>query len=61
MLPDALFELANRHANLAVMKNRAATSSRLALVLRGRAKGSWWLGRRRSPTLPCLACSVPTA
>jgi 4-hydroxy-tetrahydrodipicolinate synthase len=55
MLPDTLFELANRHANLAGVKESSGDLKQIGMVLRGRAKGFVvWAGDDHL-FLPCLA------
>jgi 4-hydroxy-tetrahydrodipicolinate synthase len=55
MLPDTLFELASRHANLAGVKESSGDLKQIGMVLRGRAKGFVvWAGDDHL-FLPCLA------
>jgi 4-hydroxy-tetrahydrodipicolinate synthase len=55
MLPETLFELANRHANLVGVKESSGDLKQIGLTLRGRARGFVvWAGDDHL-FLPCLA------
>jgi 4-hydroxy-tetrahydrodipicolinate synthase len=55
MLPETLFELADRHANLAGVKESSGDLKQIGLTLRGRARGFVvWAGDDHL-FLPCLA------